>query len=188
MIAGDNGLQCNSAWLALVAYVPDPLGRFLDKLRKALTPSYRPRAHVSILPPRLVGVPHESVAARLRSIVPSFAAFDVEATEIEVFPETSVIYLEIGAGNQELRRMHRTLNTGDLAYDEPFEYHPHITLAQDLLPGQAAALLEKARLEWSRSRLPRRFSVQGATLLTSANPNRWKDLEIISLNASPAAR
>ena len=37
---------------ALVAYIPDPLGRFLDDLRVELTPDCKPRAHVTILPPR----------------------------------------------------------------------------------------------------------------------------------------
>ena len=37
---------------ALVIYVPAPLGRFLDDLRRELVPTYKPRAHVSVLPPR----------------------------------------------------------------------------------------------------------------------------------------
>ena len=37
---------------ALVTYIPDPLGRFLDDLRLELTPGCNPHAHVTILPPR----------------------------------------------------------------------------------------------------------------------------------------
>ena len=37
---------------ALVIYIPDPLGRFLDHLRRELVPAYKPHAHVSVLPPR----------------------------------------------------------------------------------------------------------------------------------------
>ena len=36
---------------ALVVYIPDPLGRFLDDLRRELVPHYNPHAHVSVLPP-----------------------------------------------------------------------------------------------------------------------------------------
>src|SRR5271157_1965000 len=37
---------------ALVIYVPEPLGRFLDDLRRELSPASNPHAHVSVLPPR----------------------------------------------------------------------------------------------------------------------------------------
>ena len=37
---------------ALVIYIPDPLGRFLDDLRRELAPDCVPHAHVSVLPPQ----------------------------------------------------------------------------------------------------------------------------------------
>jgi len=179
---------CSLNWLALVAYVPDPLGRFLDKLRRTLVPSCAPHAHVSILPPRPVEVPHEVAAGQVRSILQSFAPFEVEATEVRIFPVTDVIYLEIGAGNHELRRMHAALNTGRLAFREPFDYHPHITLAQDLLPGQAKPLLRQARHQWARYPLPGRFAVHGATLVRNANPDSWTDLRVFTLSGVAASR
>ena len=41
---------------ALVIYIPDPLGRFLDDLRRELVPGCNPHAHVSVLPPRPLAV------------------------------------------------------------------------------------------------------------------------------------
>ena len=41
---------------ALVIYIPDPLGRFLDDLRTELVPGCNPHAHVSVLPPRPLAV------------------------------------------------------------------------------------------------------------------------------------
>ena len=37
---------------SLVAYIPDPLRKFLDDLRRELVPGCVPNAHVTILPPR----------------------------------------------------------------------------------------------------------------------------------------
>ena len=45
---------------------------------------------------------------------------------------TNVVFLEIGKGSAELRDMHRAMNRGALAFDEPFAYHPHITVAQEI--------------------------------------------------------
>jgi hypothetical protein len=186
MSGGGSGPYLN--WLALVAYVPDPLGSFLDELRRTLVPSCMPHSHVSILPPRPVGVPHQAAADQVRSILQAFGPFEVEATDVRIFPVTDVIYLEIGAGNRDLRRMHRALNTGHLAFSEPFDYYPHITLAQDLLPGQVQPLLDRARREWAGSPLPGRFAVNGASLVRNARPDLWKDLEIFTLNGVHASR
>src|SRR3974377_478668 len=52
---------------ALVIYVPDPLARFLDDLRRELVPHCNPRAHVSVLPPRPLAVDWTIASNRVRS-------------------------------------------------------------------------------------------------------------------------
>src|SRR5207302_3267336 len=76
---------------ALVIYVPDPLGRFLDDLRRELVPHYNPHAHVSVLPPRSLSVAWETASGQARALTESWAAFDVELAAVEVFPVTDVI-------------------------------------------------------------------------------------------------
>ena len=47
---------------ALVSYIPDPLRRFLDDLRRELVPGCVPAAHVTVLPPRpLSGTVEEAI-------------------------------------------------------------------------------------------------------------------------------
>lgn len=41
---------------ALVIYIADPLGGFLDDLRRELIPHYNPHAHISVLPPRPIPI------------------------------------------------------------------------------------------------------------------------------------
>ncbi len=105
---------------ALVIYIPDPLGRFLDDLRRELVPAYDPHAHVSVLPPRPMVMDWESVSDQARAITQSWKPFDVELTAVEKFPATDVVYLEVGAGSAELQKLHLAMNTGALAFDEPF--------------------------------------------------------------------
>src|SRR4051812_18352044 len=132
-----NGGPCRSAEgerlnvFALVIYIPPPLGRFLDDLRRELVPHYNPHAHVSVLPPRPLHVDWESASSRARALTEGWAPFEVELTTIEVFPLTDVIYIEIGGGAAELHDLHTAMNTTALEFEEPFAYHPHITLAQE---------------------------------------------------------
>src|SRR5689334_3885027 len=77
---------------ALVIYIPDPLGRFLDDLRRELVPHYNPHAHVSVLPPRTLSVAVATASEQARALVEGFNPFEVELTDIGIFPHTDVIY------------------------------------------------------------------------------------------------
>jgi 2'-5' RNA ligase len=161
---------------ALVVYIPDPLGRFLDDLRKELVPHYNPHAHVSVLPPRSLAVGWEEASARVRSILEGWAPFDVELDGICVFPVTDVIYIEVGAGAAELHRMHAAMNADPLAFQEPFPYYPHVTLAQEIPHQHLPELGELARRRWSEFRGLRSFRVERAVFVQNTLSDTWIDL------------
>jgi 2'-5' RNA ligase len=168
---------------ALVIYVPDPLGRFLDDLRRELVPHYNPHAHVSVLPPRTLCVPWEIASREARSLTERQAAFDVELTSVEIFPVTDVIYLEVGAGGEQLHGLHAAMNAAALACDEPFTYHPHITLAQDITHESVEELHELARRRWAEFRGPRSFRAGQAVFVQNTHDHCWVDLAEYSLGA-----
>lgn len=170
---------------ALVSYIPDPLGEFLDELRRELVAGCVARSHVTVLPPRNLVVPAGSVTTGLQSQLQTFAPFLLELTEISVFPTTSVIYLSVGSGRIELKKIHDALNRDGLAYAEPHVYHPHVTLAQDIDPQQVNRLLEVARRRWADFRKSRRYEVDVLTFVQNTAGNRWLDLENFPL-AEPA--
>jgi hypothetical protein len=161
---------------ALVMYIPGALGIFLDDLRRELAPHCNPHAHVSVLPPRSLPVTCEAASEQARALMESWPAFDVELTGIEVFPVTEVIYIGVGAGAGELRRMHAAMSTGALEFPEPFPYHPHITLAQELPHEQVAAADELARRRWRGFEGERRFQAARATFVQNTLGNCWLDL------------
>src|ERR1700730_3462278 len=91
---------------ALVIYIPDPLGRFLDDLRKELVPGCNPHAHVSVLPPRPIAVDWQVANEQVRLCAAARQPFDIALGAIKMFPVTNVIYIELDAGAEEMREMH----------------------------------------------------------------------------------
>jgi 2'-5' RNA ligase len=175
---GSNGAQgtaINS--FALISYLPEPLAGFLDSLRCELVPRCQARSHVTVLPPRplVAGVP-DSAWRDLNNHLNDFPPFRVELTSIDVFEGTNVIYLSVGAGYCELERMHGALNRGPLEFCEPFEYHPHVTLAQQLLPEQVESAGALARRRWHEFPYSRSFMVDRLTFVQNTIENRWTDL------------
>lgn len=170
------GTAINS--FALISYLPEPLGGFLDSLRCELVPRCQARSHVTVLPPRplAAGLP-DTAWHELQDFLDDFPPFRVELNGIEVFQNTSVIYLSIGAGFRDLQQMHTVLNRGPLQFAEPFEYHPHVTLAQDLTPEQVEPLAALARKRWQELPHGHSFVVDRLTFVQNTLENRWTDLK-----------
>jgi 2'-5' RNA ligase len=172
---------------ALVIYFPDPLARFLDELRLELVAGCRPRAHVTVLPPRpLADVEAGLEAARI--MTPEFPPFAVEAGDVEVFQGTNVIYIGVRHGGEELRAMHKAMNTGPLAFNEPFTYHPHITLAQEFPAADTARLEALARERWQAYTGPRSFQAETAEFVQNTAEKRWLDLATFGLGQAAPVR
>jgi 2'-5' RNA ligase len=168
---------------ALVIYIPGPLGSFLDDLRRELVPHYNPHAHVSVLPPRPLAFDWRVASDQVRSFTEGWAPFDIELAGLQVFPVTDVIYLEVGAGGAELRRMHAAMNSGSLEFDEPFPYHPHVTLAQEVPVEGVAAMHDLACRRWTEYQGSRTFRAERAVFVQSTTTDCWVDLAEYSLGA-----
>jgi 2'-5' RNA ligase len=187
MSSRDDGLEpCNC--FALVTYVPEPLGAFLDQMRRELVPNCATRAHVTILPPRPLLAPASVAIEELTARVAEFPSFQIEARAVEIFENTSVIYIGIGAGHAELLRIHAALNAGPLEFQEPFAYHPHITVAQDLDCGQVPGLSEEAARRWAEFKGERSFRAESLAFVQNTVQNRWVDLAHWNLAAAPGKR
>jgi len=189
MGSDENGVPCRPPVeerlnvFALVIYIPGPLGEFLDDLRRELVPHYNPHAHVSVLPPRPLGVDWRLASEQARRLIEAWSPFDVQLTQIQIFPVTNVIYIEVGSGAAELRKMHAAINLTDLAFDEPFPYHPHITLAQEIPHETVAEVQELAVRRWTEFTGPRTFRADRVAFVQNTLANCWIDLEEHSLGA-----
>ncbi|MBZ5622057.1 MAG: 2'-5' RNA ligase family protein [Acidobacteriia bacterium] len=168
---------------ALVIYIPGPLGCFLDDLRRELVPHYNPHAHVSVLPPRPLAVDWQIASDQVRALTGGWTPFDIELAGLQVFPVTDVIYLEIGAGAADLRSMHAAMNSGPLEFEEPFSYHPHITLAQEVSNEGVQAMRDLAHRRWTEYQGSRTFRAERAVFVQNTMTDCWVDLAEYSLGA-----
>lgn len=161
---------------AVVSYIPDPLAGFLDRLRQELVPKCFLRAHVTILPPRPISSSVAEAWEVVQTVVPLFSPFEVELTDIQVFPVSDVIYVNISVGHHQLQQMHAALNVNGLRFGEFFPYNPHITLAQNLHSDEVDELARVARMRWSEYTLPKKFWVGKALFVQNTSRNQWVDL------------
>jgi len=161
---------------ALVTYIPEPLAGFLDRLRQELVPNCFLRAHVTILPPRPLTSSPEEAWRELQKLAPLSAPFEIQASSIEVFPVSDVIYVQVSTGSDELKKMHDVMNVAGLSRREAFPYHPHVTLAQDLKPDEVDELVRVARQRWADCPFPKSFHAEKVVFVQNTRCNEWVDL------------
>ncbi len=160
---------------ALVTYLPEPLGKFLTDLRHELVPGCYLRAHLTILPPRLLASGRAGWDRILR-MAPQIDPIEIALGEIGVFAQTNVIHLSLARGQSEMVQLHELLAAEELAFAEQFEFHPHVTLAQGLVPEDAAVVEARARQAWAEFDGPRSFVLDSMTFVRSVTPEEWLDL------------
>ncbi len=161
---------------SLVTYLPEPLAGFVDHLRAELVPGCNLRAHVTHLVPRPLQDPdqaNEHVRRTLRQTRP----FEIQLGEVEIFTISSVVYVAVTRGFDQMLSAHEVLNSGPAAYDEPYPYHPHLTLAQQISPAQVPGVFEHAYYRWAACPHRRSFQVDRAVFVQATNLNTWIDLE-----------
>lgn len=165
--------------LALVCYIPDPLGSFLHSLRKLLPGQESPLAHITILPPRPLKLPLEDALRQAGGILDRFSPFEVHLSKVHCFPGTKLLYLDIADGEEPLHDLHDALNQGDLEYAEPFEFSPHLTIGGPVSAEQLEPVKILAEETWRASQHSPGFTVEEIIGLWSpahASVGSWQRL------------
>jgi 2'-5' RNA ligase len=129
-----------------------------------------------VLPPRPIAGDPETAWQEIRKGFQGLAPFIVELQQVCLFEASDVLYLSVGAGIHELTRLHRSLNRGLAGSEEQFEYHPHVTLAQDLPSGQMAHAVDLARHRWKEYTGQKQFSLDRLTFVQNQLGRGWSDL------------
>lgn len=166
---------------ALVSYIPGQMGRFLDELRRELVPACTAQSHVTILPPRILDYPPDQGWREASEILRGVRPVEIELRDVDVFPVSRAIYLSIGLGSKELDSLHSRLNSGHLHFAEPFAFHPHVTLAQDVPPERVEEVADYARRRWAAWSSSKRFHAERIVFVQngvdqSSGCSQWIDL------------
>lgn len=165
--------ECGS--IALVSYIPDPLGALLYDLGRLLPGDRNPQPHVTILPPRPLRAGVETASHEAQRILQKFPSFEVELTRVRHFPQTNMLYLDVGDGDVSLHGLHSALNTGNLQHAERFEYLPHLTLGGPVPPYSLATARELIESIWHSMSRPARFSISEIVCLWLSPGAAWGD-------------
>lgn len=172
----------------LVAYVTNPVGQFVETLRRELRPaSPRAVAHLTILPPRLLRGSEAEALAALQSAGHRFRAFHVVLGDVATFlPGTPTVFVGVGEGAEHIGALHRSLNSGALASTETWSYVPHLTIVRMDTPAEALAVLPVAESRWRGYEGTRSVHVTELAFVREEEDLTWVDLGHVPLSASLA--
>ena len=171
---------------SLVSYIPGRLGGFLTDLRRELVAGCVAQSHVTLLPPRPLFIESGAAEEELREQVAAFAPIRIDISGVSFFEQTAVVYADVGEGRDELLYIHSALNTGSLHFDEPFSFHPHITLAQGITAEDLPKLYATAVRRWKEAALATSFIIDTLTFVQNTVENRWIDLAECALRGEAA--
>ena len=177
---------------ALVAYVNNPVGRFVEDLRRELHPDHAHLpAHITVLPPRpLHGSEPESLEL-LERLCGQVAPFEVVMGEVASFvPVTPTVFLRVAHAAYRLRELHDLLNTEWLHCHEQWPYMHHLTIVKMPELAQAQRALETSRARWEGYRGTRVVLLDQLTFVREGQNHHWIDLAPVHLGRSlaPARR
>ncbi|MBZ5651354.1 MAG: 2'-5' RNA ligase family protein [Acidobacteriia bacterium] len=168
---------------ALVAYVRNPVGEFVERLRRQLHPELpHLAAHLTVLPPRLLKGTERSALEMLEETCSRVAPFEVALGEVETFiPRTPTVFIRVGEGSYRMRELHEQLNTKTLAAQEEWPYMPHLTIVKMSAEPQAQQAYRVAHQLWAHFECSREIQVSELTFVREDEQNCWVDLAGVPL-------
>ncbi len=152
--------------------VPQPHGAHLQRWRQRLGDPLAMRVppHVTLLPP--TGIPGERlpvVEEHLRRIAAEEGPFTITLRGTGTFrPVSPVTFVQLAAGISDCERLEARVRSGPLFRQIKFNYHPHVTIAQDV---------DDAELERGFTALATytaTFEVWGFTLFEEGPDRVWR--------------
>ncbi|HEY6369839.1 MAG TPA: 2'-5' RNA ligase family protein [Candidatus Sulfotelmatobacter sp.] len=179
---------------ALVAYLKNPAGGFVENLRRELHPDLpHLAAHLTILPPRPLRGSEDSALQILDRICGSEEAFEVTLGEVGTFiPVTPTVYIRVDSGAVRMSELHSMLNTEALAFKEEWPYIPHLTIVKMSAEQPAQKAFQMARERWCQYSGSRRILLERLTFvredIRDGALNCWLDLASVVLGRTLVSR
>lgn len=175
-----------SSRYALVNYVRNPVGEFIEQLRKELHPDLpHLAAHLTVLPPRQLKGSEASALETLERICSQVEPFEVNLGEVETFiPVTPTVFVRVVHAAPRMRELHDQLNQNLLFAEEEWPYMPHLTIVKMSTEEQAQRAYLMARRRWAQFSGARSIRVEQLTFVRENGTNCWVDLAGLPLGSS----
>jgi 2'-5' RNA ligase len=177
----------SSPLYALVAYVRNPVGEFVEQLRRELHPTlpHMP-AHLTILPPRELAGTVEAAVEFMQEACRGVVPFSVELGDVETFlPTTPTVFIAVRRAASRMLDLHDRLNGKGLRSEECWPYVPHLTILKTELDDQARAAHLLARDRWAQFPGQRQVQVEELVFVHEAG-ERWRDVALLPLGRVPS--
>jgi 2'-5' RNA ligase len=171
-----------SSRYALVTYVRNPVGEFVEELRRQLHPTtpHMP-AHLTILPPRELTGSEAAALEFLEEACARVVPFNVELGDVETFlPTTPTVFIQVKRAAYRLRELHDQLSGKELCCEESWPYIPHLTILKTDRDEQARAAYLIARERWAQFSGPRQVPVE-ELMFVRENGGDWQDVAPLPL-------
>ena len=171
-----------SSRYALVTYVRNPVGEFVEQLRQELHPTIsHMAAHLTILPPRELAGSEASALEFLEEACSHVIPFSVELGDMETFlPTTPTVFIQVKRAAYRIRELHDQLCRKGLRCSESWPYIPHVTILKTETNQQASAALTVARQRWAEFPGEREVRVEKLMFVRETG-NRWQDVAPVLL-------
>lgn len=170
---------------AAVAYVRSPVGIFVEELRRELHPAHtHADAHLTVLPPRPLQGTEQQAIHLLAAACSSTTPFQVSMGDVETFvPLTPTLFLRVARGAYRMRELHDALNRGVLAFEEPWPYMPHLTIAKMDDLDDVRKVVGVARSRWQAYTGSREVRIHKVTLVKGTG-ERWVNLATVPIGSA----
>ncbi|HMK30877.1 MAG TPA: 2'-5' RNA ligase family protein [Terriglobales bacterium] len=164
---------------ALVAYIRNSLGKWVEDLRRELHPPHgHLPAHITVLPPRCLSGTEAEAREQVEQACQSVVPFSVVLGDVEHFlPVTPTVFIRVARAGYRLRELHDRLNTGTLASAEQWPYMPHLTIVKVDTLEEAKAAAKIAAQRWAEFPGPHAAQIEELTFVRQVpGSDRWQDL------------
>jgi len=167
---------------ALVTYVRNPVGEFVEQLRRELHPTMaHMAAHLTILPPRELTGTEAAAVEFLEEACGRVVPFSVELGDVETFlPTTPTVFIEVKQAAYRMRELHDQLSGSGLRCEESWPYIPHLTILKTDHDEQARAVCVVARERWAQFPGKRQVHVE-ELMFVRENGDFWQDVAPLPL-------
>ncbi len=168
---------------AIVAYVHDAAGEFVEHLRGEMHPKHAHLpAHISILPPRPLRGTESEALESVEYVCQRIEPFEIGLGEVATFlPITPTVFIRVAHAAYRMRELHDRLNVGPLYGEEPWPYMPHLTIAKVDTAEEATRVFEEGRKRWQECHCTRRVLIEQLTFVRQAGLDRWTDIAPVPL-------
>jgi 2'-5' RNA ligase len=174
-----------SSRYALVTYVRNPVGEFVENLRRELHPTMpQLPAHLTVLPPRDLQGSEATALELLEEECSRVIPFHVELGDVETFlPTTPTVFIRVARYAYRMRELHDQLSHKALCGSENWRYIPHLTIVKTEQDEQARDACRVARERWERFQGLRQVHV-GELMFVRENGDYWQDVASVQLGRS----